>query len=222
MSGLQGVCCDLDGTLIDSEPYWFAAEFELVGQWGGQWSDAQSQALIGSHLPQTGATLQAAGVGMEVDAIIAWLLDAVEAKVKAARPFLPGAVELLRAARAEGLGLALVTMSYQRTADMIEAMEPGLFDVVVTGDNVAHGKPHPEPYRLACQRLGLAPGGCVALEDSPTGIASAMAAGLPTVAIPLNAPVPAAPGLSRVGSVAELTLDVLRRVVQGELVDTLA
>jgi HAD superfamily hydrolase (TIGR01509 family) len=221
MSRLKAICCDLDGTLVNSEPYWFAAEFDLVGQFGGQWSQAQAEAVIGSHLPNTAEALRAAGVDLPGDVIIDRLTALVESKVRAARPFMPGALELLRAARAAGLALALVTMSYKRTTDMIEELEPGLFDVVVTGDAVAQGKPHPEPYLAAARLLGLEPSQCVAIEDSPTGVASAMAAGMPTVAVPLNATVPPMAGLSRVANLGQLDLALLGRLANGETVDLL-
>jgi beta-phosphoglucomutase-like phosphatase (HAD superfamily) len=86
-------------------------------------------------------------------------------------------------------------MSYARLAAAVtDQLPPGTFAAVVTGDEVRHGKPHPEPYLTAAARLGLAPQACLAIEDSPTGVASAVAAGVLVVAVPAVVPVPPGPG----------------------------
>ena len=86
-------------------------------------------------------------------------------------------------------------MSWQPLAAAVVAqLPPDTFASVVTGDRVTHGKPHPEPYLTALADLGIGPRGAVVLEDSPTGLASAEAAGLPTVAVPLYLPLQARPG----------------------------
>ena len=88
---------------------------------------------------------------------------------------------------------------------MVAALPDGAFAAVVTGDEVAHGKPHPEPYRAAARLLGVAPEDCVAIEDSPTGVRSAVAAGVPTLAVPHVVPVPEMPGAVHVDGLAGMT-----------------
>ena len=92
------------------------------------------------------------------------------------------------------------------------------FSVTVCGEDVRRGKPDPEPYMLAADRLGVPAAGCVVLEDSPTGIAAARAAGCPVIAVP-SVPVPPGPGLVTVGSLEEVGFDLLESVVTGNFED---
>jgi beta-phosphoglucomutase-like phosphatase (HAD superfamily) len=88
------------------------------------------------------------------------------------------------------------------------------FGVTVCGEDVQRGKPDPEPYLRAATLLGVPPSGCVVLEDSPTGIAAARAAGCPVIAVP-SVPVPPGPGLITVKSLEDVGFDLLERVVTG-------
>ncbi len=98
----------------------------------------------------------------------------------------------------------LVTMSWRRLADAVIAAAPsGSFAASVTGDEVSNGKPDPEPYLAAATALGVDPARCVAIEDSPTGVASAFAAGCATLGVPHVVPLTPAPGLTIVGSLAD-------------------
>ena len=112
-------------------------------------------------------------------------------RVRDSVPWRPGALELLTALHDAGVPNALVTMSWRPLTDLVVSLvPPGVFDVVVTGDAVGHGKPHPEPYLTAARLLGVEASDCVAIEDSPAGVASAVAAGVPTIAVPHVVPVP--------------------------------
>ena len=107
-------------------------------------------------------------------------------------PWCPGARELLLALKDEGVPCGLVTMSYQRfVAPILEHLPPETFRVVVTGDQVDRGKPHPEAYLTAAAALGVEPEECIAIEDSPTGVTSAVAAGCRVLVIPNHVAVPA-------------------------------
>ncbi len=113
-------------------------------------------------------------------------------------------------------------MSYaELAAAMTDALPAGTFAAVVTGDAVTLGKPHPEPYLRAAELLGVDSAECVAVEDSPPGVASAEAAGCRVLAVPLHVAIPAAPGRSRVDGFEGVTLALLRRIAAGEVVDTL-
>jgi beta-phosphoglucomutase-like phosphatase (HAD superfamily) len=85
---------------------------------------------------------------------------------------------------------------------------------VVTGDQVRDGKPHPEAYLTAAERLGVDPRECIAIEDSPTGVASAEAAGALVIAVPHHVPIPAAPGRTLIGSLTALSVDGLRHLAR--------
>ena len=109
-------------------------------------------------------------------------------------PWRPGARELLAELLAAGVPCALVTMSYAVLAEsMVRQLPTGSLAAVVTGDQVTDGKPHPEAYLTAAALLGVDPARCVAIEDSPTGIASAEAAGCAVIAVPHAVPIDAAP-----------------------------
>ena len=186
MNQPAAVLWDMDGTIVDTEPYWFAAEFEIVEMHGGQWSHEHARALVGSDLLDSGAYMRKhGGVDREPAEIVEMLLDRVVAQLRAEIPWRPGARELLAAVNEADIPTALVTMSWKRFADqVVECLPAGGFRVSVTGDEVSRGKPHPEPYLLAAERLGVDPRDCVAIEDSPTGVRSALAAGCRVLGVP--------------------------------------
>jgi beta-phosphoglucomutase-like phosphatase (HAD superfamily) len=105
-------------------------------------------------------------------------------------------------------------MSYRRLAEaVVGGLPEGTFGAVVTGDEVREGKPHPEPYLRAAALLGVDPRRCVAVEDSPTGVAAAEAAGCVTVVVDGVAAVPPAPGRTRVRFLGDLTVGGLEQLV---------
>ena len=180
------VLFDMDGTLVDTEPYWIDAEFEIVEMHGGTWSHEHAKALVGSDLLDSGAYIrQHGGVDRTPTEIVEMLLDRVVERIRADVPWRPGARELLGSVRSEGVDTALVTMSWKRFSDEVVSCLPmGSFTVSVTGDEVSQGKPHPVPYLLAAERLGVRAEDCVAIEDSPTGVRSALAAGCRVIGVP--------------------------------------
>jgi HAD superfamily hydrolase (TIGR01509 family) len=197
----------MDGTLVDTEPYWIAGEFELIAAHGGSWSLEHAHHLVGQALLESGEYIRRhAGVSLPAEEIVDRLLDGVVERVQEDIPWRPGAQELLTRLVADGIPCALVTMSYRRLAEAVLAgLPPGSFATVVAGDDVRHGKPHPEPYLTAAARLGVAPGECVAIEDSPTGIASAEAAGVPVLAVRHLVPIPDGVGRHVVDTLEGLT-----------------
>ena len=176
----------MDGTLVDTERYWMAAEEELVEAFDGTWTHDDALALVGSGLWEAAAVFQAKGVELEADAIVARLTERVrEQLTEHGVPWRPGARELLEALREASVPTALVTMSVRSMADDIIAAIPfAAFDVVVTGDAVEHAKPHPQPYLLAAEQLGVEIADCIAIEDSPAGLTSAHAAGAIAIGVP--------------------------------------
>ena len=215
------VLWDMDGTLVDTEPYWIDAEFALVAEHGGSWSMDQARSLVGSDLRESARRLRTeGGVDLTIEAIVRRMLARVRAAVREHLPWRPGAPELLAAVREAGVPCALVTMSWAELAEeLVAALPAGTFSAVVTGDVVSRPKPHPDPYLEAARRLGVDPGACVAVEDSSTGVRSALAAGVPTVGVPHVVELEAAPGLVRVPTLAGLDLAFLAAVRAGTAVD---
>ena len=177
----------MDGTLVDTEPYWIEREHEIVALHGnGGWTDEHAHSLVGFDLRDAARYISRHGaVDLPVDDIVNLLLDGVIERVHRRMPWRPGARELLADLVAAGVPCALVTMSWRRFADaVVDALPPGSFHTVVAGDDVTDGKPHPEPYLTAARRLSVDPTRCVAIEDSPTGVRSAVAAGCMTIGVP--------------------------------------
>ena len=192
----SAVLWDMDGTLVETEPYWIEAEYELADEHGGTWSEAHALNLVGNDLIESGRYIREhAGIDLEPSDIVEQLLDKVTARIQRAVPWRPGALELLAELRGQGVRCALVTMSYRRfVAPVLAALPEGSFEVVVTGDAVTQGKPHPEPYLKAAALLGVDPSTAVAIEDSNTGVRSAEAAGCLVLAVPNHVPVLDGPG----------------------------
>jgi beta-phosphoglucomutase-like phosphatase (HAD superfamily) len=181
----QAVLWDMDGTLIDSEPYWVAAEIALVERFGGTWTHADGLKLVGQGLPFSALVLQRAGVDLAVDDIVTALTDHVMGLLTESVPWRPGAVSLMHAIAAEEIPQGLVTMSMNRMATLVADLIPGRpLSTVVSGDQVEKSKPDPESYLLGAKRLGVDIRSCVAFEDSPAGVASAHAAGAVTIGLP--------------------------------------
>lgn len=180
------VLWDLDGTLVDSEPYWMRSEIELANRHGYDWTEEDGKSLVGMALKDSTRLMgERFGVELDPDETINALTDSVTEQLRREIPWRPGAQELLRELRRRGVKTALVTMSLRRMAlQVVEAIDFDAFDVVVAGDDVVHGKPHAEPYLKAARLLGVDPSQCVAFEDSISGILSAEAAGTKAVGIP--------------------------------------
>lgn len=181
----------MDGTLVDTEPYWIETEFALVAEFGGSWSMEHALNLVGNDLLVSGQYIREhGGVDLPAPEIVERLLDGVIARVKERIPWRPGVRELLAALQEADVPCALVTMSYERfVAPVLAALPPGTFAAVVTGDRVTVGKPHPEPYLKAAEALASAPASCLAIEDSNTGAMSAEAAGCTVLVVPNHVPV---------------------------------
>ena len=213
------VLWDMDGTLIDTEPYWLQAEHELVDRYGGTWNDEHARALVGHDLMDSARYIRRHGpVPLEPEAIVELLLQSVVAALGSHVPWRPGAQELLVELGAAGVPCALVTMSWTSLAETFLASVPtDTFDVVVTGDRVSRGKPHADPYLQAVRMLEVDAERCVAIEDSPTGVASATSAGVPTLVVPHIVAVPGGPGRSFAGSLEDVDLETLGRIAAGEL-----
>jgi HAD superfamily hydrolase (TIGR01509 family) len=213
--GLGAVLFDMDGLLIDSERLWLEVETEVMAWLGGSWGPEQQEYLVGGSLDRaveymldlTGAAASPREVGRR-------MLDGMVERLETAVPMMPGAKELLTEIRAAGVPAALVSSSHRRLIEpVLEAVGREHFVLSVAGDEVSRTKPDPEPYLTAASRLGVEPGRCVVLEDSPTGVAAAEAAGCVTVAVPCLLPIPPAPGRTVVESLHDIDLSRLRALV---------
>ncbi|MFM2184837.1 MAG: hypothetical protein RIS55_485 [Actinomycetota bacterium] len=194
-SGLKAVLFDMDGTIIDSEPYWLKSEQALAAEHASEWTEQDGQRVIGLSLTESSKLIKEhIGSELEIDEIVQRLSNSVNSQLAKEIPWRPGAQELIRELRRKNIKTALVTMSLRKTAlQVVEAMPFKAFDVVIAGDDVVHGKPHAEPYLKAAAALGFAASECIAFEDSITGILSAEAAGTVAIGIPNMMIIPARP-----------------------------
>jgi HAD superfamily hydrolase (TIGR01509 family) len=185
----------MDGTLVDTEPYWIETEHALAERYDATWSHADALELVGNDLLSSGRYIRdRMGLDLSPEQIVEELLDGVVRRVEETVPWRPGALALVDRVRDAGLPCALVTMSYERfVAPILAQLPPDTFRVVVTGDRVDRGKPHPEPYLTAAAALGLRAEDCLAIEDSDTGARSAEAAGCLVLVVENHVPVLAGP-----------------------------
>ncbi len=211
----QAVLWDMDGTLVDTEPYWIATEYAMAEKYSATWSHEHAMKLVGNDLLESGAYIKAhMGLAQSPAEVVEELLDGVVARVNESVPWRPGARDLLGELQARGVRCALVTMSWTRFVEPILAdLGHDVFEVVVTGDRVERGKPHPDPYLLAAAELGLDPADCLAVEDSSTGASSAQAAGCGLLVVPHYVQVPTAPGRVFRDTLVGLTPDDLGAVL---------
>lgn len=213
------VLWDMDGTLVDSEPYWILSETKLASEYQFEWGEADGHSLIGLSLYDSAQIIRSkVGIAdLSDEQIIDRLTTAVVEQLGERLPWRPGALELLTELRAHGIKTALVTMSMRRMATAVaDSIGFPAFDVVVAGDDVSKGKPHPEPYLRAAELLGVPASDCVAIEDSRTGVASAEAAGCFTIGVPHLAEIPAGPSRTIVNSLVELNLTRLRQMMESQ------
>ncbi len=192
------VLFDMDGTLVDSEKVWDVALRELAELAGGTLSEPARVAMIGSNMGRTMQLLHD-DLGMpwrDAAADAAWLTDRVHDLFGTGLIWRPGAMELLAAVRAAGIPTALVTSTERRLVEVaLETLGRASFDVVVCGDEVGRNKPDPAPYLIAAELLGVPIAECVAIEDSPTGVASAHASGAAVLAVPCELDLPPMTGV---------------------------
>jgi HAD superfamily hydrolase (TIGR01509 family) len=164
------------------------SQARLVAEFGGVWTRTDGLTLVGTDMVVTAEALQRAGVQLSAEEIILRLTEEVTQSLGRDVTWRPGAYELVSSIMEAGIPQAIVTTSPRSMTRVVaDSLPQGAITVIVAGEDVRNGKPHPEPYLLAIATLGVAPGECVAIEDSPTGLASAVAAGVVALGVPHDA-----------------------------------
>jgi HAD superfamily hydrolase (TIGR01509 family) len=209
--GPAAVLLDLDGTLVDTEGLWWTAESEVFAELGHVLDDAHRSVVVGGPMSRSvGHLIEVTGTTAALPELTVAINARFERLVERGAPLMPGAARLLAELTAHSVPTALVSASYRTTIDaMLRSLGREHFSFTLSGDEVTRTKPHPEPYLTAAARLGAAPADCVVVEDTPTGVASARAAGCQVVAVPSVAPIEPAPGVTVLRSLEELTVPLL-------------
>ena len=218
---LQAVVFDMDGTLTDSEEEWDVVRRRLAADEGLPWPDEATRAMMGMSTPEWSAYLvEAVGLsGTPQDAARRTIDGMADAYRDGRIPLLHGAVDAVhRMAEIAPLGVASSSPRalIEVGLDLLGVRD--LVAVVVSTEEVARGKPHPDGYLAACEKLRVDPAATVAIEDSTNGLRSALAAGMKVVAVPPRFHPPAPDVLARAHAViddldalnADLVLALLR------------
>ena len=215
---IQAVVFDLDGVLVDSEHVWDEARKELAAERGGRWHDQASRDMMGmSSLEWSRYMHDVIGLEDPPEEISAEVVRRLEEIYRRELPLVDGAVEAVeRLAARWPLGLA--SSSNRELIDLVLELS-GLaqnFRVTVSSEEVAHGKPAPDVYLETARRLGVAPEGCAAIEDSENGIKSAKGAGMRVLAIPNPQFPPAEDALALADDVLDSIRELTPERVEGE------
>jgi HAD superfamily hydrolase (TIGR01509 family) len=213
------VVFDMDGVLVETEQVWAAVREQLVRERGGRWVPEAHTAMMGMSSPEWSRYLaRELGVPMTPEAINREVVERIAASYAADLPLLDGAVEVVEAL-AERWPLGLASSSNRPVIDQVLELAglAGCFRATVSSEEVARGKPAPDVYLEAAARLGVDPAGCVAVEDSASGLRSAAAAGMRVVAVPNRAYPPPPEVLETaadlvLGDLRELTPEVVERL----------
>ncbi|MEV7418031.1 HAD family phosphatase [Streptomyces sp. NPDC089919] len=217
MSGLGAVLFDMDGTLVDTEVLWWRTTEEIAAGLGYALTEADAGEVVGRAVPDTAAHLVSVTGGGDVAAVGEALTAAFFGRVEAGAPLRPGAQRLLTALERDGVPFALVSASPRVVVDSVVggALAHVPFAFTLSADDTALTKPHPDPYRAAAERFGLAPAECVAVEDSPDGAASAEAAGCGVLVVPSMMAVPESPGRTFAAGLDRVDPEFLRGCLPG-------
>ncbi|MFI0166033.1 HAD family hydrolase [Streptomyces sp. NPDC017095] len=211
-SALQAVLLDMDGTLVDTEGFWWDVEVEVFAALGHTLDETWRHVVVGGPMTRSaGFLIEATGADIGLDELTVLLNEGFESRIGRSLPLMPGAARLLAELSEQQIPTALVSASHRRIIDrVLSVLGPHHFALSVAGDEVSRTKPFPDPYLLAAAGLGVEPARCAVVEDTATGVAAAEAAGCRVVAVPSVAPIGPAAGRTVVGSLEQVDLAFLR------------
>ncbi|MBI1376118.1 MAG: HAD-IA family hydrolase [Frankiales bacterium] len=210
------VLFDMDGLLVETEHIWYAAETRIMEAFEVDWGPEHQAALVGGPVEKAvDYMVEHAGEPHTHAEVLAMLVASME-RLMRTEPvhWRPGARRLLLALEQAGVPCALVSASWRNLVDavcdaVLHEVGHGVFATTVASGELPRTKPFPDPYLLAAERLGVEPAHCVVLEDSHTGVTAGMASGALVVGVPSLVPIEPQAGLRVVGSLEDLTPELL-------------
>ncbi|WP_035841855.1 HAD family hydrolase [Kitasatospora azatica] len=208
----SAVLFDMDGTLVDTEHLWWEATAEVAAEVGYTLGDSDLPEVLGHAVEHTAAHLDSVVTGSPGAAVLGERLNsAFTSRVAAQVVPRPGALALLAELRDAAVPTALVSASPRQVVDLVLThLGRDWFTVTLAAEDTERTKPDPAPYLAAAAHLGLDPAVCVAVEDTPTGVASAHAAGCAVLAVPSSdVAIPAGPGITLLSSLLLADLPLL-------------
>jgi HAD superfamily hydrolase (TIGR01509 family) len=199
---------DMDGTLVDTEPYWLIAETSLMAEFGHVWTLEDQKHCLGGPLPRVGAYMFELAKSESPEFFVRELVGRVESHFLAGLNFMPGARELMEEIYAAGIPMGLVSASPRNLVDAtLKSLDHDYFVISVSSNEVSESKPNPESYLKAAAALGVEVRDSLILEDSRPGIAAAQASGALVLAIPHLVDVAEHPRTLVVDSLVDLSLE---------------
>ncbi len=212
---LKAVIFDFDGVIVDSMPYHFIAWFEALRPYGVRVGCLDVYCREGERWEKSVRDFLGRNNIKPSPELLGRIFRRrrrIFRKYSASMRFFPGAFRILRELKIRGYKLALVSGTpYIEIKRMLPAVIGRLFDVMVTGDKVRRGKPHPEPYETALRLLGLKAAECLVVENAPLGIASASGAGIFCAAVSTSLPAGYLSGADVIIDGISAVLDVVDR-----------
>jgi len=208
---MSAILFDMDGTLVDSEPLWLQAEIEIMQEVGCIWTAEDQLACLGGPRAKTEKMMQDKSGNRMPNGYFGDQLDnLMEQKLASELKIYDGALDLIYECKDFGLKVALVTASGSRLMNVVLQNFPkDLFDVVVSGDDVARSKPDPEPYIKAAKALSVEITKSVVIEDSVTGVTAGLASGAQVIGIPHLVELPVNENLRLIETIGDLKLNKL-------------
>jgi HAD superfamily hydrolase (TIGR01509 family) len=216
-STAEAVIFDLDGVIVRSEGIWAAAREEIAREHGGRWPEETARRMMGMSSKEWSTFMHdELGVKLSPAEISEAVVERLGEIYRRELPLIPGASEAVRRL-ADEWPLGLASSANRPIIELVFELTElsGFFSVVLSSEEVDRGKPAPDVYMEAASRLGVAPGAAVVIEDSTNGILAGKAAGMTVIAVPDAEYPPDDVALEQadlvLGSIAELTVDLVRR-----------
>jgi len=215
---LEAVLFDMDGVIVDSEPLWTEAEIQFLARRSLSYSPKLKAVLMGRDSREAVSILiEHYNLKESVDDAIAERNELVAGLFDAFLQPIPYALDLVKSVRNSGIKTSLVSSSPKRLIDLVldKFSVSGLFDLVMSGDQVARGKPAPDIYIAAAEKLDVKAAYCLVIEDAPHGVVAAKQAGMCCLAMSTSVSVPELAMADKVVSgFEEVDLQLLQNLMQ--------